>query len=156
MMKLSYWWSKFKEAIISTLPIAVVIIVFFLVERFALPNGTFDEKYLITNTDIYTFLIAVLMIIIGMGLFNLGTEQSMTEIGQIIGGSLVKKRNFFFVIAMTFILGVLVTIAEPDLTVLSSQIGIDEQIIVWTIGIGVGVFLVIGMFRVFFSLNHCY
>lgn len=153
MMKLSYWWSKFKEAIISTLPIAVVIIVFFLVERFALPNGTFDEKYLITNTDIYTFLIAVLMIIIGMGLFNLGTEQSMTEIGQIIGGSLVKKRNFFFVIAMTFILGVLVTIAEPDLTVLSSQIGIDEQIIVWTIGIGVGVFLVIGMFRVFFSLN---
>lgn len=153
MMKLSYWWSKFKESIISTLPIAVVILIFFLIERFALPVGTIEEEYLITNNDIYTFLISVVMIIVGMSLFNLGTEQSMTEIGQIIGSSLVKKKNFFFVIAMTFMLGVLVTIAEPDLTVLSSQIGIDESIIIWTIGIGVGVFLVIGVVRVFFSLN---
>ena len=155
MSSWKYWLGKFKESFISTLPIAIVVVSFFLVLRFAIPQGTFEDHLLISNDDMILFGIACAMIVVGMALFNAGTEESMTEIGQVIGGSLVKKKNFFFVIVMTFFLGVLVTIAEPDLTVLSGQIGIHSQIIIWTIGIGVGIFLVVGVVRVTFhkSLN---
>jgi hypothetical protein len=152
MTKVNYWLTKFKESAISTAPIAVLIFAFFFVQKYGL-QGSFKEQYYISNNELWAFLISVASIILGMGLFNVGTEQSMTEIGELIGGSLVKKKNFFFVIAMTFILGVLVTIAEPDLAVLSGQIGVDEQVIVWTIGVGVGAFLVIGVLRVFFKMN---
>ena len=145
------WLDKLRESVISAMPIALVILVFFLITRFAFapdhfrgPDGT---VYALSNDQMISFAVAAGMVIIGMALFNLGTEQSMTEIGRIVGGSLVKKNKFFFVIAMTFIIGVLVTIAEPDLSVLSGQIGINEQIIIWSIGIGVGLFLVVGVIR---------
>ena len=153
MGTIKYWLSKLRESAVSTAPIALVVVALFFVMRYALPADTFQERFMITNDEMYLFGIAVAMIVIGMTLFNAGTEESMTEIGHVIGGSLVKKKNLFFVIAMTFILGVLVTIAEPDLTVLSSQIGIHPQLIIWTIGVGVGTFLVVGILRVTFNKN---
>lgn len=144
------WFTKFREALISALPIALVILAFFLITRFAVPADYFMVDGVaksITDMQMVSFSIAVLMIVVGMAMFNLGTEQSMTEIGRVIGSSLVRKKRLFFVVAMTFLIGVLVTIAEPDLSVLSGQVGIDQQIIVWTIGIGVGIFLVIGVIR---------
>lgn len=148
-----YWWDKLRESLLSTLPITIVIVVFFLVMRFGVSPDFFAPKYQLQDTDMYSFLIAVVMIVAGMTLFNVGTEQSMSEIGAKIGGSLMKKKNFFFVVAMTFILGVLVTVAEPDLSVLSGQIGVEENVIVWTIGVGVGTFLVIGVIRILFNKN---
>ena len=152
MPKGRYWLAKFREALISTLPIAVVIVIFFLVTRFGMDPQSFPgeggEYYALSNDNMISFALAVVMVVCGMALFNLGTEQSMTEIGQMVGSSLVKKKNFFFVIAMTFLLGVLVTIAEPDLSVLSNQVGVSQTVIVWSIGVGVGVFLVVGIIRI--------
>ena len=145
------WLGKIFESLLSALPITVVVLLFFFITRFALPANFFQDAdgfvYSLSNDNIISFAVAVIMIVIGMALFSLGTEQSMTEIGRIIGASLVKKNKFFFVIIMTFIIGVLVTIAEPDLSVLSGQIGINSQIIIWTIGVGVGLFLVVGVIR---------
>ena len=145
------WLSKFKESLLSSGPIIVVIIAFFLVTRFVVNPELFKSSngtiIALSDDQMISFGVAAAMIVVGMALFNLGTEQSMTEIGRIIGGSLIKKNKFFFVIAMTFIIGVLVTIAEPDLSVLSNQIGINSQIIIWTIGVGVGLFLVVGVIR---------
>ena len=155
MTKPKYWLSKFFESMLSTLPVALVIVAFFLIFRFASIGSENPAFYslAISDDEIYIFAIAVGMIIIGMSFFNLGTEESMTEIGKVIGGSLLRKKNFFFVVAMTFILGVLVTIAEPDLSVLSGQIGINSQIITWVIGVGVGIFLVVGVIRVLLHQN---
>ena len=153
MGKFKFWLSKLREAAISTAPIAILIVAVFLIERFALPANFFEEKYYIADHDIYAFLIAVVMIVFGTMLFSVGTEQSMTDIGKYIGSSVVKKKNIFFLIIMTFALGVLVTIAEPDLAVLSGQIGVAEEIIVGAVGVGVGVFLVIGVLRVAFKKN---
>ena len=145
------WLSKFKESLFSAMPIAFVVVIFFLVTRYAFPENTFIDSagvvHKLTDDTMISFSLAVVMIVVGMALFSLGTEQSMTEIGRIIGGSLVRKNKFFFVIVMTFIIGVLVTIAEPDLSVLSNQIGIDKYVIIVTIGVGVGLFLVIGVIR---------
>ena len=152
MPKGRYWLAKLGEALLSALPIVVVIVVFFLVTRFAFPADSFigpdGVAYSLTDESMIGFAIASVMVVFGMALFNLGAEQSMAEIGQMIGSSLVRKKNFFFVIAMTFVLGVLVTVAEPDLSVLWGQIGIAPQVIIISIGVGVGVFLVIGVVRV--------
>ena len=146
-----FWLGKLKESALSTLPIAVVVLVLFFITKFGLDPNTFSvggTSYSLSPNTMISFGIAVIMIVFGMTLFNAGTEESMTEMGKIIGSSLVKKKNFFFVLAMTFVLGVLVTIAEPDLTVLSEQIGISSFIIVLSIGVGVGSFLVIGVIRI--------
>lgn len=147
-----FWLSKLKESAISTAPIALVVLVIYLLERFGVFGAELDPRYLISDNNMIAFGISVVLIVLGMMLFNVGTEQSMSEIGQVIGGSLAKK-NIFFVIVMTAMLGILVTVAEPDLAVLSGQIGVNEQIIVWTIGVGVGIFLVIGVLRVLFRKN---
>ena len=142
---------KLRESLISALPIGAVILVFYLITRFALPADYFSQggtSYALADIQMLAFGISVVMIVLGMALFSIGTERSMTEIGEIIGSSLVKKNKFFFVIAMTFVLGVLVTVAEPDLSVLAGQIGIEPMIIIITIGVGVGLFLVVGIIRV--------
>ena len=150
--KAKFWLGKLKESAISTLPIALVVLVLFLVTKFGLAPDTFvtpsGDVYSLSPNLMIAFGISVIMVVFGMTLFNAGTEESMTEVGKIVGRSLVKKKNFFFVLAMTFILGVLVTIAEPDLAVLSDQIGVSSMMIILTIGVGVGLFLVIGVVRI--------
>ena len=64
MKSITYWLSKLKESAISTMPIVVVIIIFFLVMRFGLPGDTFDASYQLTNNDIFAFLIAAVMIVV--------------------------------------------------------------------------------------------
>lgn len=152
MNKASYWGAKLRESLISTAPIFLVITILFLLQKFAFASF-FDEKFVITTNNFLTFLIATVSVVVGMGLFNIGTEQSMTDIGRIIGSSLTKKKNLFFVLIMTFILGVLVTVAEPDLSVLSGQIGVNSAVIIVSIGVGVGVFLVVGVARTFSKKN---
>ena len=63
---------KLKESCFSTLPIAIVILVVFIVEKFAIKEGTIAESYLMTNSDLIGFLLSTVSIIIGMTVFNLG------------------------------------------------------------------------------------
>ena len=96
------WLGKIFESLLSALPITVVVLLFFFITRFALPANFFQDAdgfvYSLSNDNIISFAVAVIMIVIGMALFSLGTEQSMTEIGRIIGASLVKKNKFFLLI----------------------------------------------------------
>ena len=134
---------KLRESFVSVLPIVAVISILFFtgaIADFSLP------AYI-------SFLICSVLIVIGLSLFNIGAEASMSAIGKIIGESLFKKRKIFFVVAMTFIIGVLVTIAEPDLKVTASQIGVDELLLIGMIGVGVGLFVVFGVLRIIFNKN---
>ena len=146
---------KLLESFLSTLPIFLVVLVVFLLEKNSVgPFKSINPDYLISDSSMVAFSICALMIAIGLAIFSLGADQSMSQIGQLVGGSMMKKKNIFFIIAMTFVLGVFVTIAEPDLSVLSTQLnGIPNAAIVWTIGVGVGVFLVIGVLRIVFGKN---
>ena len=150
-------WAKLKEALFSALPIAAVVFVFFLLSRFVIDPSVFRSidgtSSAISDSQIIAFGLATIMIVLGTTLFSLGTDQSMTEIGHIIGGSLFKKNKLYLVLIMTFIIGVLVTVAEPDLSVLSSQIGINQWVIVLAIGVGVGLFLVVGVLRTLLRQN---
>jgi len=80
----------------------------------------------------------------------------MLPIGEKISSSIVQKRSIALLVFVTLILGILVTIAEPDLIVLANQVNaIPNLVLIITVGVGVGVFLVLATLRVVFkkSLN---
>lgn len=95
------------------------------------------------------FLIGAVMLIIGMGLFSLGAEQSMTPIGSKIGTALTKTRNLPLILGISFLLGFAITVAEPDLQVLAQTVPhINSTVLLITVGIGVGIFMSVCMLRI--------
>lgn len=84
-----------------------------------------------------TFLVGALMLIIGMGLFSLGAEQSMTPIGNQIGTALTRTKNLPLILAVSFLLGFAITIAKPDLQVLAQTVPhISNTVLLITVGTG--------------------
>ncbi|MDD5899877.1 MAG: DUF1538 domain-containing protein [Lachnospiraceae bacterium] len=138
-------FSKVKESLASVLPIAAIV---FLLCFTIVP----------VPTDLLmTFVLGVAMVIIGMGMFTLGADLSMTPVGEHIGSTVTKSRKLWFIVLMCFLVGAIVTISEPDLQVLAEQVpNIPNQVIVFSVAAGVGLFLVIAMLRIVFNwrLSH--
>src|SRR5574344_184820 len=136
-------WKHIGENYLSVIPIVLVVTVLYFVHvdaNFTLPVFFF-------------FLMCAVVIGLGLSLFTAGADLSMTRIGTIVGGTLFKKRKMWLVILMTFIIGVLVTVAEPDLKVMAGQIGWDQVQLIIFVGIGVGLFVVFGVIRIVFNQN---
>ncbi|MBO4889261.1 MAG: DUF1538 domain-containing protein [Firmicutes bacterium] len=133
---------KLLESLSSVLPITVIIIVFSISLT---PLGT----------GIMTlFVFGSMMLIAGIGLFTLGSDMSMMPLGEGVGIYLNRFRKIFVPLIVCFVLGVLITTAEPDLRVLANQIpSISDQILIWSVAFGVGVFLVLALLRIRFKLS---
>ncbi|MBQ7895257.1 MAG: DUF1538 domain-containing protein [Oscillospiraceae bacterium] len=133
---------KFNEATASVLPITLIVAVlcFFLVP--------------INSGLMLSFLIGSIMLILGMGLFTLGSDMSMSRIGNYIGAKLTKSQNLLLIILISFALGASITIAEPDLQVLAANVpAIDTTVLIVTVSVGVGLFLIICMLRILFAIS---
>jgi hypothetical protein len=92
-----------------------------------------------------------------MTTFTLGAEIAMSAIGEKIGSHIAKSKNIVYIILTLFILGTIITIAEPDLKILATQINaIPSYITIGAVSIGVGVFLVIAFLRIIFKINLTY
>ena len=101
-----------------------------------------------------SFLIGSAMLILGMGLFTLGAEMSMSRIGNHIGAKMTKSRKLWLILALSFILGAAITMAEPDLQVLATYVpDIDSTVLILTVSVGVGLFLMLCMIRILFSVS---
>ncbi|MBO5415440.1 MAG: DUF1538 domain-containing protein [Clostridia bacterium] len=135
---------KIKESLTSVLP--VTLIVLFLLTTF-LP---------VPSEMLLAFLIGAVLIIIGMGLFTLGAESSMTPMGEYMGSAMTKSKNLFLVIFVSFFVGVLITVSEPDLQVLANQTSIPPLLLILSVGIGVGLFLVVSMLRILLKIKLKY
>ena len=97
-----------------------------------------------------SFLVSSIFLLIGMTLFTTGADMSMVTIGENIGEALIKKGRKWLVLIVSFIIGVVITVAEPDLMVLAKQLtSIPDLIIILSVALGVGLFLLIGVFRIF-------
>ena len=72
--------------------------------------------------NVMIFLVSTVLLIVGMGMFQLGAETAMNPLGEGIGGELSRSGKTVLIIAVSFVMGVLITIAEPDLQVLSNQV----------------------------------
>ncbi|MBQ8140745.1 MAG: DUF1538 domain-containing protein [Clostridia bacterium] len=136
---------KIKESLSSVLPVTAIVLVLL---AFFIPVPT--EMLL-------SFIIGAVMIILGMGLFTLGAESSMSPMGEYIGAKITKSRKLFLIIFVSFFVGVLITVSEPDLQVLANQISsIPNLILILSVGVGVGLFLVVAMLRIIFKIKLKY
>lgn len=135
--------NDFIDAFVSVMPIALLV----LVVSFLLG---------VPSKIIISFAISTVLLIIGIGLFTFGADMSMSIIGEKIGSSLVKTQKLFLVLACGLLIGFVITIAEPDLMVLASQItSIPDILIITLVSLGVGIFLMIALLRIIkgISLN---
>ncbi|MBE6792358.1 MAG: DUF1538 domain-containing protein [Ruminococcaceae bacterium] len=100
------------------------------------------------------FLAGAVMLILGMGFFQLGAEMSMTPIGEGIGVQLSRSKRVWVVLFIGFIMGAIITISEPDLQVLAEQVpAIPNMVLILTVAVGVGLFLALAILRIKFQID---
>lgn len=137
---------KLKESLMSVLPVVAIVLILCCTPLVNL-----------TPYEIGVFCFSSFMLILGMGLFSLGADVAMSPMGEQIGAGLTRSKNRWLLIVVCFAMGVLITIAEPDLSVLAEQIKnkVDPTLLLVTVGVGVGLFLVVGVLKTAFkaSLN---
>ena len=126
----------FKEALQSVLPIFAIVL-FLSVSVAPMESGV-----------LVMFLFGTILLIVGMGFFTIGSGISMEPLGEGIGATLGKAKKVAIPLVVCLVLGILITIAEPDLTVLAKQVpSISDALLIISVAVGVGIFLVISMVR---------
>lgn len=133
---------KILESLFSVLPITCIVL---LISMILVPMeiGT-----------LALFLMGALLLTVGMGFFQLGAETTMTILGQGIGGWMIKRKNIYLIIIVSFLVGAIITVSEPDLQVLAAQVAsIPNMVLIWTVALGVGIFLVIAVLRILFKVS---
>lgn len=131
---------KLKESSVSVLPVVGIV---FLLKIVGLADFSAEE--------IITFLVSAAFLIFGISLFNLGADLAMTPMGEYMGAGLTGLKKISVLLGVALAMGVLITVAEPDLAVLADQVksvGIEKLTLILTVGIGVGLFLVIGVIKI--------
>lgn len=133
---------KIKDSISSVLPITIIVaLVCFSVAP-------------VSNNVMMLFFIGAVFLIFGMGFFTLGAETSMTIIGERIGANLSNSKKVWVIALISFLVGTIITIAEPDLQVLATQIiQVPNMVLIMAVAIGVGIFLAISMLRIVFNIK---
>lgn len=128
---------KNRESLASVLPITAIV---FLLSITIAP---LDPGTLVL------FLFGAVLLIVGMGLFTLGVDISMIPMGEGIGVSMSRSKLLLLPLGAYFLLGMLTTVAEPDLQVLAEQVpAIPNMVLILTVAVGVGVFLTIAALRI--------
>jgi len=134
-------WAKIWEAIISALPITAIVYIVSLTPWFR-----FSKEELIS------FTVGAVLLVFGIGLFNMGADLAMTPMGTYVGSGLSRQRKLGLLLGVCFVLGLLITVAEPDLQVLANQVKtvMNGTLLVYTVGFGVAAFLVVSVLRIVF------
>ena len=133
--------SKIKEALISALPITAIVYILSLTPMFHM-----------SNLELVNFTVGAVLLVVGIGFFNLGADLAMTPMGTHVGSGLSKQKKLVLLLSVCFALGVLITIAEPDLQVLAKQVAgvMNGTALIVSVGVGVGAFLVIAILKIVF------
>lgn len=136
---------KLKESVVAVLPIVALILVI---------GCTPIPLFNLEGQEVGGFVFGSVMVIIGIALFNLGADMAMTPMGSEIGRGLTKKKKLGLLLLISLLIGVLVTVSEPDLSVLAKQISSllpSESLLIIVVGVGVGLFLLVGVLKIVFK-----
>ncbi|MDD3654797.1 MAG: DUF1538 domain-containing protein [Desulfotomaculaceae bacterium] len=139
-----------KEVTTSILPIAVLVVTLQLI-LFERPGPI-----------VLQFIIGAVMVTIGLGLFLIGVKVGLLPLGETIGSELPARGSFILLLFFTFALGIAITVAEPDIRVLTHQIesvssgNISKNILIAFVGVGVGIFMTIAAARVLLGIPMSY
>lgn len=133
---------KIWEAIVSVIPITLIVVVI-----------SFTPLVTLTSKEILVFCISAFFLIFGIALFNLGADLAMTPMGEYVGEGLTGSKRLGILFTVCFIMGLLITVAEPDLSVLAGQVSalIEPMLLIGSVGVGVGIFLLIAVIKIVFK-----
>ncbi len=132
---------KFKEALVAVMPVVMIVIALCFTIAPVSPS------------ILLSFLLGAVLVMVGMMFFTLGAEMSMTPMGEKVGAKMTQSKNVFIIIILAFVLGVIITISEPDLQVLASLVpSIPNMTIILAVSLGVGIFLVFAMLRMLIGI----
>ena len=133
---------KTLESLSAVLPITAIVM---LISIFFVPMEL---------GSIVMFLVGAVMLIVGMGFFQLGAEMAMTPIGEGIGAGMSKTKHLWLLLTIGFMMGLIITISEPDLQVLAEQVpSVPNYTLIFTVAIGVGVFLALAILRIRYQID---
>ena len=137
MLKILF--EKLKEAFASVLPVTLIVLVL-----------SFTPLVDFTTRELLIFAVSAVFLVIGIGLFNLGADLAMTPMGEHVGSGLTKSRKLLLLLSVCFMMGVLITVAEPDLSVLADQVknAVEPVLLIVTVGVGVGLFLLLAIVKI--------
>ena len=134
--------NKVLESVQSVLPIGLIVL---------LLSFTITP---VSAGDMFVFLLGVVCLVFGMSLFTAGSEMSMQPLGSKIGSSIAASAKVWLIAFVSFLIGILVTISEPDLLILAEQVnGLKNELLIYTVSVGVGVFLLIAVLRIVFNFS---
>lgn len=137
--------SIFKEKLGETLNAVFPILLIVLILCFSIAP--------IPPSILMTFLTGAVLLIVGMLFFNVGVDLSMTPMGERVGTIMTRSKNLIVMIVISFIMGFVITVSEPDLQVLAQQVpSIPNMALILAVAAGVGVFLVIAILRMLFAI----
>lgn len=133
--------AKIKEALVSVVPITLIVWII-----------SFTPLVTLTDTERLVFGAASVFLILGIALFNVGADLAMTPMGEHVGEGLTRSRKVGLLLTVCFIMGVLITVAEPDLFVLAEQVSavMDSTLLIAFVGLGVGAFLLVAVMKIVF------
>ncbi len=134
---------KIKEALISALPITAIVYIMALTPWFHF-----------STAELISFSAGAVLLVLGIGLFNLGADLAMTPMGTHVGSGLSRQKKLGLLLGICFVLGVFITIAEPDLQVLADQVQSvieNRNVMIVSVGVGVGAFLVVAILKIVFK-----
>ena len=144
-MYLNVLIEKVKEVLSSVLPITVIVLILhFIVTPLETPV-------------LIRFIVGAFFIVIGLSIFLFGVDIGITPIGNLMGSNLTKTNKIWIVVVAGVMLGFLISIAEPDLHILASQVdfvtsGLISKIsIVVVVSIGIAVLLSLGLVRIVYN-----
>ena len=133
---------KILESLSAVLPITGIVL---LISILLVP---------VELSTIVMFITGAILLVVGMGFFQLGAEMSMTPLGEGIGVQIAKSRVILFIVLLGFSMGMIITISEPDLQVLAEQVpSIPNMVLIITVAVGVGIFLALAILRILFQIN---
>ena len=135
--------AKILEALLSTLPITLIVYLVALLPFF---------DFQMSKAEWITFSVGAVLLVLGIGMFSLGADLAMTPMGSHVGSGLSKQKKLSLLLGVCFVLGMLITIAEPDLQVLANQVSavMNGTLLIYTVGLGVGAFLIIAICKIVF------
>ena len=137
-------WTKLQEKLTEALRAVLPIVGIVIVLTFTIAP--------ISPSILLCFLLGAVMLIVGMMFFTQGAEMAMSPMGERVGTSLTKTKKVLLIAVLSFVLGVIITISEPDLQVLANQVpSIPNLTLIMAVAVGVGLFLMFALLRMLFE-----
>jgi len=137
-----------KSMLSSALSVLPMIALVFLLSIIKVNGGV--SLVPMKGFDYLALVLGAVIMIVGLGFFQVGAQTGLAKVGEYMGSSLSKQSKLAIVVIFSFLLGALITCAEPSILIVAGQVNIPSLLLIAVIAGGVGIFVIIGVVRIVF------